>query len=208
MLRVLGRASSINVQKVMWLIDELGLEAERVDIGGKFGGDKVPEYLSKNPNGLIPTLEDGDFILWESQAIVRYIVEKYGADTDWLPDDLEVRGHANQWMDWYLTVMHPHMTTIYFQKIRATDANRNVEALNAAIEKAGQHWSTLDAHLADGREYLTGGTLNMGDIPLGCAAYRWHTLVPDGPKLKHLRAWWDRLNVRPHYKKNVMLPFE
>ncbi len=206
MLRVLGRATSVNVQKVMWLIDELGLEAERVDIGGKYAGDKTPAYLAKNPNGQIPTLEDGDFILWESQAIVRYLLDKYG-NAPWLPDDAETRGRANQWMDWYLAMMHPPMTVIYFQNVRATAETKDPAALQANIDKAAKLWTMVDAQLTD-RDYLTGDTLNMGDIPLGCAAYRWHSLVPDGPDLPNLKAWWDRLNVRPAYKTNVMLPFE
>jgi len=206
MLTVLGRASSVNVQKVMWLIDELGLEAERVDIGGKYGGDKVPEYLAKNPNGQIPTLLDGDYVLWESHSIVRYILEAYGG-APWLPADVKVRGHANQWMDWYGANLHPPMTVLYFQMIRATDETRNPDALAAAKEKAAALWTMLDKHLAD-KPFVTGDELTMGDIPAGCSAYRWHTLVPDGPDLPNLRAWWDRLNVRPAYKKNVMLPFE
>ena len=206
MLRVLGRASSVNVQKVMWLIDELGLEAERVDIGGKFAGDKTPDYLAKNPNGQIPTLEDGDFILWESHAIVRYIAEAYGAEP-WLPADAKTRGLANQWMDWYLANLHPPMTTIYFQLVRATDETRDPAALDAAKAKAAKLWTMLDDHLAD-QPFVTGDTLNIGDIPCGCAAYRWHTLVPEGPKLHNLRAWWDRMNTRAPYQKNVMLPFE
>ena len=110
-------------------------------------------------------------------------------------------------MDWYLTVMHPPMTVIYFQMIRATAETKNEKALAEAKAKAGELWAVLDKHLAD-KPFLTGDTLNMGDIPCGCSAYRWHTLVPDGPDLPHLKAWWDRLNVRPAYKKNVMLPFE
>ncbi|MEQ8506082.1 MAG: glutathione S-transferase family protein [Rhodospirillales bacterium] len=206
MLRVLGRATSVNVQKVMWLIDELGLEHERVDVGGRHGGNQDPEYLAKNPMGLIPVLEDGDYVIWESQAIVRYLLEAYGGDP-WLPSDLKLRGQAHQWMDWYLTVMHPPMTVIYFQLIRATEETRNEQALAEAKDKAAQLWTVLDKHLAD-KQFITGDTLNMGDIPCGCSAYRWHTLVPEGPDLPNLKAWWDRMNVRPAYKKNVMLPFE
>ena len=206
MLRVLGRATSVNVQKVMWLADELGLDVERVDVGGKYGGDKTPEYFAKNPNGLIPTLEDGDYVLWESQAIVRYLVEAYGG-APWLPDDVKVRGHAYQWMDWYIANLHPPMTVIYYQNIRATPETKDDALLAANIKKAAEIWSRLDAHLAD-RQFVTGETLNIGDIPVGCSAYRWHTLVPDGADLPNLRAYWDRLNVRPAYQKNVMLPFE
>lgn len=204
MLRVLGRANSVNVQKVMWLVDELGLKVERVDVGGKFGGNDTAEYKAKNPLGLVPVLEDGDYVIWESQAIVRYLADAYGK-APWQPADAKTRGHANQWMDFYLSNLHPPMTTIFWQLIRTPEDKRDTAALEAAKEKARGFWSVLDRHLAD-KPFVTGKDLTIGDIPCGCAAYRWHTLVPDGPALPNLRAWWDRLNSRPAYKKNVMLP--
>lgn len=210
MLRVLGRTSSVNVQKVMWLVGELGLEVERVDIGGKFGGDKTPEYLAKNPNGQIPTLEDGEFVVWESHTIVRYLLETHGGPNGgapWLPADAPTRALANQWMDWYLANLHPPMTTIYWQLVRTKPEDRDEAALSAAVDKAVKLWSIADAQLAR-TPYLTGDQPTMGDIPAGCAAYRWHSLMPDAAELPNLKAWWDGLTARPAYKQHVMLPFE
>ena len=138
MLRVLGRRTSVNVQKVMWLAAELDLEIERVDIGGPFGGNDDPDYLSKNPNGLVPTLEDGDFILWESHSILRYISEKYGR-SPWSPEDETGRALASQWMDWYLTKLHPHMTVIFWQLIRTAPEDRDVDAVALAGERHLHH---------------------------------------------------------------------
>ena len=105
MLKILGRSSSINVQKVMWCAAELGAEVERIDIGGKYGGNDTPEYLAKNPNGLVPTMEDGEVVLWESNTIVRYLAETRGSQP-WFASDAAGRGLASQWMDWYLTRLH------------------------------------------------------------------------------------------------------
>ncbi len=179
-MRILGRKTSINVQKVMWLVAELELEVERVDIGGPFGGNDTPEYLAKNPNGLVPTLEDGDFILWESHSIVRYLSEKYGR-APWSPEDATGRAAASQWMDWYLTKMHPHMTVIFWALIRTAP---------------------------EGRDYLTGSEPTIADIPVGCSAARWFTMEVERPALPRLEAWYERIKDRPGYQDHVIMPLE
>ena len=206
MLRVLGRKTSINVQKVMWLAAELELEVERVDIGGPFGGNDTPEYLAKNPNGLVPTLEDGDFILWESHSIVRYLSEKYGR-APWSPEDATGRAAASQWMDWYLTKMHPHMTVIFWALIRTAPEGRDMAAVNAAVEQAGQMWTLLDRQL-EGRDYLTGSEPTIADIPVGCSAARWFTMEVERPALPRLEAWYERIKDRPGYQDHVIMPLE
>ena len=204
MVRVLGRANSINVQKVMWLAAEIGLAVDRIDLGGAFGGNDRPDYLAKNPTGRIPTLEDGDFVLWESNSIVRYLAETYGT-APWLPADTAARHHASQWMDWYLASVHAPMTVMFQQLIRTAPEDRDREAVAQAVNQAAGLWRLVDGHLAS-RPYLTGDDISMGDIPLGCAAYRWHTLDVERPDLANLRAWYDRLNGRPAFRQNVMLP--
>jgi glutathione S-transferase len=204
MLKVLGRPNSINVQKVMWCCGELGLEVDRVDVGGAFGGNDQPEYLAKNPTGLIPTLEDGDFFLWESNSIVRYIAEAYG-DDQWFPADRRRRAHANQWMDWYIASVHAPMTVLFRQLIRTSPEDQDAGAIEKARQQAANLWGILDGHLA-GRDYLTGDEPTMGDIPAGAAVYRWFTMDIDRPEAPNLRAWYDRLNARPPYREHVMLP--
>ena len=202
MLRVLGRKTSINVQKIMWLTAEMGLEVERVDIGGKFGGNDTPEYLAKNPNGLVPTLEDGDFVVWESQAICRYIAEKYGAPP-WAPQDATARALTGQWMDWYLTSMHPPMTVIFWTLVRTAPEDRDEEAFNEAVKKAARFWTMADKHL-EKADYMTGDEPTIGDIPLGCSVNRWYTLDVERPTLPRLEAYYQRLKERPAYREHVL----
>lgn len=154
MIKVLGRANSVNVQKVMWCAAELGLPVERSDIGGAFGGNDSSDYLAQNPNGKVPTLLDGDFVQWESNAIVRYLCDKYAAGP-WQPDTPELRGHANQWMDWYITTLHPPMTTLFWQLIRTAREDRDLVAINSAITQCSAFWTMLDHHLTD-RPYILG----------------------------------------------------
>lgn len=204
MLRVLGRKTSINVQKVMWLSAELGLEVERVDIGGPFGGNDTPEYLAKNPNGLVPTLEDGDFVLWESQAICRYLTEKYGAPP-WAPGDAASRALAGQWMDWYITKLHPPMTVIFWALIRTAPEDRDMGAVDKAVGQAAELWTLLDAQLA-GADFLTGDEPSMADIPAGCAVNRWYAMEVERPALSNLEAWHGRLKDRAPYREHVIMP--
>ena len=204
MLRVLGRKTSINVQKLMWLSAEMGLDIERVDIGGPFGGNDTPEYLAKNPNGLVPTLEDGDFVLWESQAICRYLAEKYGAPP-WVPEDAAGRALAGQWMDWYLTKLHPPMTAIFLALIRTASEDRDRNAVDKAVEQAAELWTLLDAQLAKA-DFVTGDEPTMADIPIGCSVNRWYAMEVDRPALVNLEAWHGRLKDRPAYQDHVMMP--
>jgi len=204
MVRVLGRANSINVQKVMWMAAEIGLDVERIDIGGAYGGNDQADYLAKNPNGRVPTLEDGDFVVWESNTIVRYLAEIYGS-SPWLPAKIEDKFLANQWMDFYLTTLHPAMTVIFWTLVRTPPEKRDMAALDKAMIDAAKTWAIVDAHLAD-NAFMTGTAPTMGDVPLGCAAYRWHNLDIERPDLPHLERWYESLAQRLAYQENVMLP--
>jgi glutathione S-transferase len=204
MLRVLGRKTSINVQKVMWLAEELNLEVERIDIGGPFGGNDKLEYLEKNPNGLVPTLEDGDFTLWESQAICRYITEKYGC-LPWAQKSVLDRALAGQWMDWYITKLHPHMTVIFWTLIRTPAEERDMKAVNEAIKQATEAWNIIDSQLKN-TEYLLGSSPTLADIPAGCAVNRWYAMDIDRPSLPNLEAWHSRLKDRSAYQNHVIMP--
>lgn len=204
MVRLLGRPNSINVQKVMWLAAEIGLDVERLDIGGAFGGNDTPEYLAKNPTGKIPTMEDGDFILWESNSIVRYLAEKYGS-SPWYPALQEDRYRASQWMDHYIATLHPGMTVIFHNLIRMSSKERDDDLVHKTVKSLGIAWEVVDRHLADNM-FLTGNAPTMGDIPMGCAAYRWHTLEIDRPVLPNLQRWYEALASRSAVQEHVMLP--
>ena len=204
MIQVLGRPNSVNVQKVMWCLAELDIEVDRKDIGGAFGGNDAPAYRAQNPNGKIPTLIDEGYVIWESNAIVRYLCDQYGT-APWFPADAPQRGHASQWMDWYQTALHLPMTTLFWQLIRTDAAERDQTAINAAIAECTGFWAMLDKHLEE-RSFILGDHISMADIPLGCAAYRWHRMEFNRPALPNLRRWWEVLAKRSAYQKHVMLP--
>ena len=204
MLTVWGRTSSVNVQKVMWAVRELGLEHERIDAGGAFGKLDTPEYGAMNPNRKIPTLKDGDLVVWESNACVRYLAARYGAGSLW-PEDPARRALSDVWMDWQQTTLQPDMTPIFWNLVRTPESQRDMAAVRAAAERVGRSWQILDAHLAS-RRFVAGDAFTMGDIPVGCTAHRWLNLPIERPELPHLAAWYERLCERPAYRRYVRQP--
>ncbi|MCH8054696.1 MAG: glutathione S-transferase [Deltaproteobacteria bacterium] len=203
-IKIWGRKDSSNVQKVLWCCDELGVAYERIDIGGSFGGNKERPYLDLNPNGLVPTIEDGGFVLWESNSVVRYLLDKYGQGR-LLPSTPEGRANANRWMDWQLTTLGPAMVPLFWGLIRTPEERRDRAAIETALEKATKAWQILDNYLAK-NSYLAGDAFTMGDIPLGVWAYRWFNLPIQRPNSAHLSGWYERLGKRPPYQTHVMIP--
>ena len=204
MLRILGRNNSINVIKVLWCAAELGLDFERVDVGGAFGGNDKADYLAKNPMGRVPTIEDDGLILWESQTIVRYLAAKHGVGTLWLSDHGK-RAKAEIWMDWYISHVHAPMTTVFWGLVRTKEADRDMAAIGKAIKEANDLWSLLDKHLAD-KAFVGGDALTTGDIPVGAAAFRYYSLVEDRPSMPNLDRWYASLGERPAYRTHAMNP--
>lgn len=204
MIRVWGRRNSINVQKVMWTIAELGLDHERIDAGGAFGKLDTPEYGRRNPNRKIPVIEDGAVVVWESNAIVRYLAAAYGSGGLW-PERAAARAEADRWMDWQLTELSPLMHPIFWGLVRTPAERRDMAAITEAAKAIGPVWRILEDHLAE-RRFVGGDSLTMGDIPVGCAYWRYRNLEVAKPPLPHLEAWFTRLAERPGYREHVMLP--
>ncbi len=188
----------------LWAADELGLDYEQVDIGGPFGGNDQQQYLEKNPNGLVPTLIDDGFVLWESSAITRYLCSKHGLGS-LCPSDPHQRALAEQWMDWRLTTVMSMMTPIFWGLVRTPEEDRDLDAIRRGIERGYTVWGLLDRHLASSA-YVVGDTFTMADIPLGPQAHRWFELVDDRPPMKHLEDWYRRLSERPAFRKHCMIP--
>jgi glutathione S-transferase len=203
-MRILGRLSSINVQKVVWCAEDLGLAYERVDVGGPFGGNSSPEFLAKNPNGRIPVVEDGDTILWESNAIVRYLAAKYGAGTMW-PEDPAKRAVADRWMDWASLTLTTAMHAAFWQLIRTPEDKRDAAAIAKSVEESRAAMVVLEGGLA-GKSFILGHEFSMGDIPVGCAVHRWLNLPIERPRLIHVEAWYGRLLERPGARKVLVSP--
>jgi glutathione S-transferase len=182
----------------------MGVPYERIDAGGSFGVVKTPHYLALNPNALVPTIEDDGLVLWESNAIVRYLAAKHAAGSLW-PDDLKVRAEADRWMDWSTTTFWPALRVLFLGMIRTAPAERDPQALEASRVKTAEVLRIVDAHLKT-RAYLGGEAFTMGDIALGCGIWRWMELPIERPALAEVQRWFDSLARRPAYKKVVMLP--
>jgi glutathione S-transferase len=204
MLRIWGRHTSINVQKVLWCCDELNVAFDQKQVGGEFGGLDTPQYLDMNPNGRIPTIEDDGFVLWEANTIVRYLCAKHGLGRLY-PSELAARIDAERWMDWQICHILPGMVTMFFGLIRTPEESRDKAAINAARIRTEDAWKILDGYLKT-RQYVCGETFTMADIPLGAFAYRWHMLPIERPSLPNLYGWFQRLSERPAFKQRVMLP--
>ncbi len=204
MLRIWGRTNSLNVQKVMWAVGELGLAHERIDAGGAFGGLDTRDYGARNPNRKIPTLDDDGVVVWESNACVRYLAARYGAGGLW-PEDPAVRARVDMWMDWQQTTLLADMTVVFLGLIRPPEDQRDQAAITAAAARLGVSWRALDGHLA-GRRFVGGDTLTIGDIPVGATCYRYYGLPIERPKLPDVEAWHQRLQQRAAFREHVMLP--
>jgi glutathione S-transferase len=203
MLKIWGRNTSSNVQKAMFAVGELALPHERIDVGGAFGKNNEPGYLAMNPNGLVPTLEEDDgFLLWESNAIVRYLASKHGAGT-LEPADAHTRALAHQWMDWQLTVYGPAMTPVFWGLIRTPPEKRDHNAIAEGKAKATAAVQMLDAHLAR-NAYAAGDAFSMGDIPIAVMSYRYRELVPERPAFANFERWYAALASRPAFRDQVL----
>jgi glutathione S-transferase len=200
-LKIWGNKGSSNVQKVLWCCGELGLAFEREDAGGPDRRHKSPEYLALNPNGLVPTIDDDGYLLWESNVIVRYLAAKHGMGTLY-PADPARRADADRWMDWQQTALAPPMGVLYRALLKSPPDAIEPAHRDAAMQKAGAAWAILDAHLA-ARPFVGGRELTMGDIALGNAVHRWFRLPLERPALPHLAAWYARLRERPAYAQHI-----
>jgi glutathione S-transferase len=204
MLKIWGRASSSNVQKVLWCCAEIGLEYERTDWGGPFGGNQEAEYLRLNPNGLVPTVIDGDLVMWESNTICRYLCATRNGDQLY-PRDPAARTHVERWMDWQLSVMATPMSVLLMQLVRAAPEMRDPAAAEAARRRALAAWTIVEEALSN-QPYLAGDHLSLAEIVMGTQIYRWFTFAIERPELPNLRAWYQRINERPGFKTNIVSP--
>lgn len=196
-----GRLNSHNVKKVVWFAEELGLKYQRIDIGGQFGFTE--DYLEKNPNRLIPSIEDGKLVLWESNAILRYMAAEYGGGRWYLPDPID-RALGDRWMDWQIAYADAQRVPfLSFARMKPED--RDPDAIAASIEACGRHLAVMDRYLGE-RPWLSGGQFGIGDIPMGVYAYTWFSLPFDKPEFPNIADWYARIRLRPGFAEQVMIP--
>lgn len=202
MLEIWGRPYSSNVIPVIWTAQEVGVEWTLKLAGGSFGHLDTPEFGRMNPNRMIPVISDNGFILWESLSIVRYLSSQYAMGT-LCPEDAHQRALADQWMEWCSTRAFPPVIQAFFATVRTAPEKRDATRIKEHATEASRMMAMLDAHLAN-RDYVTGETFTMGDIPLGCVAYRYFNIDIERPSLPNVEAWFGRLADRPAYQQHVM----
>lgn len=206
MLQIWGRTSSINVQKVMWAVGELGVEHVRHDAGGKAGGLDTPEFGAMNPHRTVPVIDDDGTVVWESGSILRYLAAKYGAGTLW-PEDPAERAAADQWAEWAHTTLQPHFLRLFQASARTPPPKQNVQRVMTLAQRVLVLYRRLETQL-EGRPFITGDRLTFGDIPAGATLYRCYEMdFPVRPDLPNLRAYYDRLREREAYHQHVEIPW-
>lgn len=208
MRKLWGRASSSNVMKVLWTLEELGLDYERVDAGGAFGRTREPDYRAMNPMGLVPTLQEEDgWALWESNAIARYLCNQYAPGGSLYPSAPRARAAVETWMDWTLGHVTAPMVTIFFTHVRLKEHERDWAAEGKARVDCARLWKIVDGKVASQR-FLCGEDLTLADIALGCWVHRWHVLPIERPALPNLARYYEALKTRPGFTRHVALPLE
>jgi glutathione S-transferase len=201
MLTIWGRLNSHNVKKVAWFAQEIDIPHQRHDVGGAFGMDAA--YLALNPNALIPTIEDEGLVLWESNAILRYLAQRHAPGRFW-PADPAVRAIGDKWMDWQFSYAAAQYGA-FFNLIRRRPEERDMDAVTQSAKAVGQMMALID-HALDDSEWLSGDSFGIGDIPMGVYAHSFFTLDIERPELPNVRTWYERLRERPAYASTVMIP--
>ena len=205
-ITILGRANSSNVQKVTWLAGEAGLRTRRMDFGGAFGGLDDESYLKLNPHGVIPTLIDGNVVVWESNSILRYLCNRFEL-TQFYPRDIADRSSVERWMDWQLTTWNPAAATLFRLIVRTPIEQRDPEAIELARLQNVSALEKIEPQLA-GRPFLAGDELTLADMATGILAHRWFSLPVERPDFPHVHRWYDRLCSRPSFQEHVVnVPF-
>ena len=205
MLVIWGRRTSSNVQKLLCACTEMGVPYERHDMSGKFGF--TDDYFALNPNKVVPTIDDDGFILWESNACLRYLAAKHDTGGLW-PTDLRIRADADRWMDWQTTTFWPSLQPAFRNLVRVAPENWDHDAIRKAGHESTRILKILDDHLAD-RDYIAGDTFTMGDIPMGVLGRRWFALDIERPEPRpNVEAWFNRLSERPAYQEHILIPME
>jgi len=199
MLEILGRSGSINVRKVLWTCAELGIAYRHEEWGSGDLSLQDPAFLQLNPNGLVPVLRDGDFVLWESNAICRYLAAQAGR-VDLLPDRPAARARVEQWMDWQATELNSAWRYAFMARVRRSPAHADPGAIEASIRSWNRSMTILDAALERSGAFVTGTTFTLADVVLGLSTNRWFMTPIERPSLPSVTTYYDRLGQRAGFR--------
>jgi glutathione S-transferase len=205
-LTIWGRANSVNVQKVLWCLTELDVAYQRVDAGMQFGRNTEGDYLAMNPNGRVPTLVEGDFVLWESNSIMRYLGMVHGKGSPIYPETPRRRAAVDRWLDWTLSTVQPVDRPVFWAMIRTPPEQRDMFAIQKDVDAEALVWQIANRHLSTNR-FFEGDDFTLADIAIGAFARRW--LGIEGvtkPSLPHLNRWFAQLAGRPGFDRFVAVP--
>lgn len=203
MITLLGRRSSINVQKVRWALLEIGVEFEHEEMGGRFGGLQTEHFLALNPNARVPVLTDGDAVVWDSHAIIRYLCARYASGRLW-PTDAVDRAEPDQWMEWCATTLQPAFMGFFWGWYRTPEIGRDADRNIALLAQSHAAFGLADQYIAQAENRC----LTMAGLVVGAQLYRYFTLDIDRPKLPRLEAWYAELEERSSYRHAVMQPYD
>ncbi|MBW8639875.1 glutathione S-transferase [Hoeflea sp. WL0058] len=208
MLTLIGRRSSFNVQKVAWLLAELDLPHRHIELGGAFGGLDTPEFRLMNPHGKVPVLKDGDTVLWESHAILRYLASLHAKNHALWPEDIAERANVDSWMDWSQTTLQvAFLTGVFWGYYRTPEAQRDTQSIERSVARCADHFRLLDTVMAD-KPWLFGEAMTLADITIGTHLYRYFEVDIDRPDIPNIVRWYERLKQRSAYRDAVMVPFD
>jgi len=198
MLKILGKSSSINVRKVLWLCAELELSYEHEQWGSGYRSTDTPEFVEMNPNRMVPVVKDGSFVLWESNTICRYLASR-NHRSDLLPEDPENRARVEQWMDWQATELNNAWRFAFMALVRKSPSHSDPQALAMSVANWNRHMQLLDAQLAKTGAYAAGQGFTLADVVLGLSTNRWYMTPMERPDLPAVQSWFDRLSQRPAF---------
>lgn len=205
-MKLWGRKTAFNVQKVMWLLRELDLPHEHVEVGGRFGGLDSPQLLALNPTGRVPILEDGDHVVWESHAVLRYLAAANPQLGSWWCDEVRARSEIDRWMDWAHTSLQPTFMTVFWGFYRTPVAKRDSRMLDREIAELKRVLRLLDNQL-ERSQFIVGDAITLADIPAGTTLYRLYEMGIDVPRLPFVEAWYAQLQSRRPFREAVMSDF-
>ncbi len=198
MLNILGKSTSINVRKVLWTCVELGIEFEREDWGSGYKDPHDPAFLALNPNAMVPVIQDGDFVLWESNSIIRYLARAYRGEAIY-PAAPKSRARVDQWIDWQASELNPSWSYAFSALVKRLATHNDAQRIAGSVADWSRTMTLLDRQLAATGAYVAGESFTLADIPIGLSVNRWFSTPITHPELPAVNAYYERLSRRPGY---------